>query len=150
MKQENRMQLSRRAFLHALGMASGVTLLAACAPAPSTAPAASNEAAPASEEQVVNFLWTDATNTHQPLIQDFETARGIKVNQTQVQYNQLLDKITTSIQGGADVDVIEMDTIWTAQFASAGWVDDISDRITGFSAQRRDLQRQIVWYALVQ
>lgn len=130
MKQENRMQLSRRAFLHALGMASGVTLLAACAPAPSTAPAASNEAAPASEEQVVNFLWTDATNTHQPLIQDFETATGIKVNQTQVQYNQLLDKITTSIQGGADVDVIEMDTIWTAQFASAGWVDDISDRIT--------------------
>src|SRR5215218_2712927 len=111
MKQENRIQLSRRAFLHALGIAGGVTLLAACAPAPSAAPAASNAATPASEEQVVNFLWTDATNTHQPLIQDFETATGIKVNQTQVQYNQLLDKITTSIQGGADVDVIEMDTI---------------------------------------
>src|SRR5204863_4755993 len=39
-------------------------------------------------------------------------------------------KIITSVQGGADVDVIEIDTIWTAQFASAGWVADLSDKIT--------------------
>ncbi len=98
-------------------------MLAACAPA----------AVPAAEtggDQVVNFLWTDSQNARQPLIKDFEEAMGIVVNQTQVAYNDLFNKITTAVQGGADIDVIEMDTIWTAQFASAGWVQDITDHIT--------------------
>ena len=43
---------------------------------------------------------------------------------------QRLDKINTAIQGGGGFDVVQMDTIWTAQFASAGWVDDLTDRIT--------------------
>ena len=123
MKQAEGTELSRRTFLQAVGLAGGASILAACAPA--AAPAADTGG-----EQVVNFLWTDAHNTHQPLIKDFEDATGIKVNQTQVAYNDLFNKITTSVQGGADVDVIEMDTIWTAQFASAGWVQDISDHIT--------------------
>ena len=132
MSQEERHQISRRAFLQAVGLAGGAAALAACTP--SAAPSASSGSATtpvaSSGEQVVNFLWTDSQNTHQPLIKDFETATGIKVNQTQVSYNDLLNKITTSVEGGADVDVVEMDTIWTAQFASAGWVEDISDKIT--------------------
>ncbi len=128
---EERSQLSRRAFLQAVGFASGAALLAACAPSVAPTPAAGSAAAPAAAgDQVVNFLWTDSQNTHQPLIKEFETATGIKVNQTQVSYNDLLNKITTSVEGGADVDVVEMDTIWTAQFASAGWVEDISSEIT--------------------
>jgi len=123
MKQAKRTKLSRRAFLQAVGIAGSASILAACVPA--VAPTAET-----SGEQVVNFLWTDARNTHQPLIKDFEEVTGIKVNQTQVAYNNLLNKITTSVQGGADVDVIEMDTIWTAQFASAGWVQDITHKIT--------------------
>jgi multiple sugar transport system substrate-binding protein len=47
-----------------------------------------------------------------------------------VQYNELLNKINTATQGGGDLDVIEMDTIWTAQFASAGWIDDLTPQIT--------------------
>jgi multiple sugar transport system substrate-binding protein len=47
-----------------------------------------------------------------------------------VTYNERLDKINTSIQGGGGFDVIQVDTIWTAQFASAGWIDDVTDRIT--------------------
>jgi multiple sugar transport system substrate-binding protein len=85
---------------------------------------------PATGDQVVNMLWTDSSNLRQPLLEDFTKATGIKVNQVQVQYNELLDKINTSVQGGGDVDVIEMDTIWTAQFASAGWIEDLTDRIT--------------------
>jgi len=135
-------QVSRRTFLRALGVAGGAALLAACggAAAPSggaatSAPAAGGAAAtsaPAASGggQVVNFLWTDSSNFHQPLIADFEKATGIKVNQTQVQYNAILDKINTTVQGGGDIDVVEMDTIWTAQFASAGWIDDLTDRIT--------------------
>ena len=117
-QQAKRAEFSRRAFLQAVGLAGGASILAAYAPA----------AAPSDGDQVVNFLWTDAQNKRQPLIQDFEAATGIKVNQTQVAYNDLFNKITTSVQGGADIDVIEMDTIWTAQFASAGWVEDLTDR----------------------
>ena len=90
---------------------------------------AATSAPVAAGDQVVNMLWTDTSNLRQPLIADFTKATGIKVNQVQVQYNELLDKINTSVQGGGDVDVVEMDTIWTAQFASAGWVDDLTPRI---------------------
>src|SRR5690348_7551310 len=103
--------------------ATAPTATAAAATAPTSAPAAGGD-------QVVNMLWTDSQNTHQPLIKDFEQATGIKVNQVQVQYNELLDKINTTVQGGGDVDVIEMDTIWTPQFASAGWVEDLTSRIS--------------------
>src|SRR5688572_19117544 len=61
MKQAEGIELSRRAFLQAVGLAGGASILAACAPA--AAPAADTGG-----EQVVNFLWTDAQNTHQPLI----------------------------------------------------------------------------------
>ena len=120
LQQAKRAEFSRRAFLQAVGLAGGASMLAAYAPA----------ATPRDGDQVVNFLWTDAQNKRQPLIQDFEAATGIKVNQTQVAYNDLFNKITTSVQGGADIDVIEMDTIWTAQFASAGWVQDLTGRVT--------------------
>lgn len=137
MSEENRYEMNRRAFLQAVGLLGGASLLAACAAptggAQAPGSAATTSAAASSSTgggQVVNFLWTDTSNLRQPLIQDFEKASGIKVNQTQVQYNQLFDKIVTSVQGGADIDVIEMDTIWTPQFASAGFVQDISDRAT--------------------
>ena len=47
-----------------------------------------------------------------------------------MEYNARLDKINTAVNGGGGFDVVQMDTIWTAQFASAGWVDDLTDRIT--------------------
>lgn len=142
-RDESPIKVSRRLFLRAVGAAGGAALLAACGgggtagtaatSAPAAGGAAAATSAPAASgggEQVVNFLWTDTNNTRQPLIADFTKATGIKVNQTQVQYNELLDKITTTVQGAGNVDVIEMDTIWTAQFASAGWMEDLTDRIT--------------------
>lgn len=112
--------------------AAATNTTAPAAPTDTTAPAPTDTAATSSTggDQVVNMLWTDTNNTRQPLIADFTKATGIKVNQVQVQYNELLDKINTTVQGGGDTDVIEMDTIWTAQFASAGWIEDLTDRIT--------------------
>src|SRR3954451_1549490 len=98
--------------------------------APAASEATATGAPAAGGDQVVNMLCTDSNNRRQPLIADFTKATGIKVNQVQVQYNELLDKINTTTQGGGDTDVIEMDTIWTPQFASAGWVEDISDRVS--------------------
>lgn len=131
MSQDHR--ISRRALLRALGTAGGASLLAACGAqggAGSPAPGATAPAQAGAGEQAITMLWTDNTNARQPLIADFTKATGIKVNQTQVEYGALLDKINTAIQGGGEIDVIEMDTIWTAQFASAGWVEDLSARVT--------------------
>src|SRR5215467_8886288 len=115
--------LSRRTFLRAVGTASGAALasglLGSCGRGPT-----------ASSEKVVNLLWSDVTNIRAPLIEDFTNATGIKVNQTNVQYNQRLNKIQTAVQGGGDFDVVQMDTVWTARFAAAGWVEDLTSRIT--------------------
>src|SRR5207237_4025080 len=115
--------LSRRTFLRAVGTASGAalasSLLGSCGSRPT-----------ASGEQVVNLLWSDVTKSRAPLIEDFTNATGIKVNQTIVQYNQRLNKIQTAVQGGGDFDVVQMDTVWTARFSAAGWVDDWTSRFT--------------------
>ena len=125
-----RSPLSRRTFLRVIGTASGAALasglLGSCGSGPT-----------ASGAQVVNLLWSDVTNVRTPLIEDFTNATGIKVNQTIVQYNQRLNKIQTAVQGGSDFDVVQMDTVWTARFAAAGWVHDLTSRIT--DAIKRDV-----------
>jgi multiple sugar transport system substrate-binding protein len=137
-------RLSRRAFLRTLGVAGGATIaasvLAACGggatstPAATSAPAgeapAATTAPAAASGQTVSLLWSDVDSARQPLLDDFTAATGIKVNSTRVQYNELLNKINTATQGGGDLDVVEIDTIWTAQFASAGWIEDLTPQIT--------------------
>ena len=128
-KISRRNPVHRRTFLRTAGALAGGAVLAACSPAATSTSVSPTTAATTAAGGSVNFLWTDSSNARQPLIADFTAATGIKVNQTQVQYNELLDKINTVVQGGGDVDVIEMDTIWTAQFASAGWIEDITSRV---------------------
>ncbi|MEO7913475.1 MAG: extracellular solute-binding protein [Roseiflexaceae bacterium] len=121
--------------------AASVPTTAPAAAEATSAPAAEATAAPAAEATAaapaaaatggeVSLLWSDIDSARQPLLDDFTAATGIKVNSTVVQYNELLNKINTATQGGADLDVIEMDTIWTAQFASAEWIDDLTPQIT--------------------
>src|SRR5215831_15633364 len=117
-----RSPLSRRTFLRVVGTASGAALASGLLGSCSSSPTASGE-------QAVNLLWSDVTNIRAPLIEDFTNATGIKVNQTIVQYNQRLNKIQTAVQGGGDLDVVQMDTVWTARFAAAGWVQDLTSRI---------------------
>jgi multiple sugar transport system substrate-binding protein len=144
MKEDRRVQITRRAFLRSVGLVGGAALasqvLAACGsatPAPSgsaatsaPAPAAATSVPAAGGGQEVSLLWSDTTNARTPLLDDFTKATGIKVNQTIVQYNERLNKINTAVNGGGGFDVVQMDTIWTAQFASAGWVEDLTERIT--------------------
>src|SRR5262252_2867962 len=114
--------LSRRTFLRVVGAASGAALVSGLLGSCGSRPTASGE-------QVVNLLWSDVTSIRAPLIEDFTSATGIKVNQTIVQYNQRLNKIHTAVQGGGDFDVVQMDTVWTARFAAAGWVQDVTNHI---------------------
>ena len=118
-----RSPLSRRTFLRLAGTASGTALAGGLLGACGSGPAASGE-------QVVHLLWSDVASIRASLIEDFTNATGIKVNQTIVQYNQRLNKIHTAVQGGGDFDVVQMDTVWTARFAAASWMDDLTSRIT--------------------
>jgi multiple sugar transport system substrate-binding protein len=117
------MPLNRRTFLRALGTVGGATLTS------SLLGACGGRASTADGQEVVNLLWSDVTNAYAPLLADLTEATGINIIQTIVPYHQRLDKINTAVLGGADIDVVQMDTVWTAQFAAAGWVDDITDLV---------------------
>ena len=60
----------------------------------------------------------------------FEEETGIKVNTINVSYDQRFDKVVTSAMSGVGTfDVIQLDAIWTPQFAAAGWLWDITDHL---------------------
>jgi multiple sugar transport system substrate-binding protein len=65
---------------------------------------------------------------------------NIIVDQTYVAYESLHDKIITSFAGGDPYDIVLVDTPWPAEFASAGFLLDITDRVT-------DEMRQDIWPA---
>jgi ABC-type glycerol-3-phosphate transport system substrate-binding protein len=116
-------RLSRRTFLREVAAMSGAALTSGLLVACGTGTPQVNES------PVVHLLWSDVTNAYAPLLADFTAATGINVLQSIVPYNQRLDKINTAVLGGGDFDVVQMDTVWTAQFAAAKWVDDLTDRI---------------------
>ena len=62
------------------------------------------------------------------MTQAFTESTGIVVNPTFVAYEELAPKILTSAQSGG-YDVILGDCIWPAQFAKAGLVLDVTDRV---------------------
>ncbi|WP_336660305.1 extracellular solute-binding protein [Leucobacter sp. USHLN153] len=68
------------------------------------------------------------------IIADFEEENGgdITVNPTFVSYEALHDKIVTSAPAGT-YDVVLIDVIWPAEFASKGIVADLGDKFPGAS-----------------
>jgi len=80
----------------------------------------------------LNALFMDQAGYSQDqinsMISDFETANpNIKVNATYVAYEALHDKIVTSAPAGT-YDVVLMDVIWPAEFATKGIVQDVTSR----------------------
>jgi multiple sugar transport system substrate-binding protein len=128
--------LTRRVFLRSVGAVGTMTFLS------QLAGACGRSIAPAGRESVVNMLWSDVTHAYMPLLADFTQATGIEVTQTIVPYNQRLDKINTVVLGGGDFDVLQMDTVWTPQFAAAGWVDDLTSRIS--DAIKKDVPQSLL------
>lgn len=62
------------------------------------------------------------------MIEQFQAANpDIKVNPTFVSYEALHDKIVTSAPAGT-YDVVHLDVIWPAEFASKGIISDVTDR----------------------
>ncbi len=60
-----------------------------------------------------------------------ETNPGIKVETNYVPYEGLHDLLVTSVSSNPPAfDIFLMDDIWFAEFADAGWLLDVTDRIT--------------------
>lgn len=130
--------------LTALLLSAAVLSLAACggkkeAAPPAGAPQASAPAAGASgtrETVTLRMLamkqaaYSDASV--QAMVKKFQEKNpGIKVDVTFVPYEALHDKIVTDQASGAgEFDVVLVDEIWPAEFAAAGFIRDLSDRLT--------------------
>lgn len=85
---------------------------------------------------VLNLLITapDAEPWKKGILRDFEAKNpGIRINLVEgPNATNLLEDLYTSafILGDSPYDLINMDVIWTPKFAAAGWLLDLSDRIT--------------------
>jgi multiple sugar transport system substrate-binding protein len=78
-----------------------------------------------------NSTQQDALN--KTLIPAFEKANpGIKVKYTDIAYDSLLQKLTTSAAGGQLPDVVRADLGWVPQFAQNGVLVPLSDSMSDF------------------
>lgn len=85
---------------------------------------------------VLNLLMTatDAQAWKQGIVKDFEAENpSIRVNVIEgPNSTNLLEDLYTAafILGDSPYDLINMDVIWTSKFAAAGWLSDLTDKIS--------------------
>jgi multiple sugar transport system substrate-binding protein len=90
----------------------------------------------AQQPVTLNLLMTapDADPWRQGMIADFERKNpGIRINIIEgPNATNLIEDLYTSafILGDSPYDLVNMDVIWTSKFAAAGWLLDLTDRIT--------------------
>ncbi|MEO1429038.1 MAG: ABC transporter substrate-binding protein [Cyanobacteria bacterium J06633_8] len=88
------------------------------------------------EPVTLNLLMTapDAEPWKKGIVKDFEVKNpGIRINIIEgPNATDLLENMYTSafILGDSPYDLINMDVIWTPKFAAAGWLLDLTDKIT--------------------
>ncbi|HOK71659.1 MAG TPA: extracellular solute-binding protein, partial [Bacillota bacterium] len=90
----------------------------------------------AASKITLNFIGMDqagmTVDEQKTVIREFEKLHpNIKVNATFVSYDALHDKLVTALAGGGRAfDVMLVDNTWLAELASAGWLLDVTDRVT--------------------
>jgi len=104
------------------------TTTAPAAPGTSSAPVATSSAA----KVTLNALFMQQAGYSQDqisqMVASYEAANpNVKVNATFVAYEALHDKIVTSAPAGT-YDVVLLDVIWPAEFATKGIVQDVTSR----------------------
>lgn len=83
----------------------------------------------------ISFLMlAPETPLYEPLIQEFEAQNpDIKINMVEgPNAPNLVEDLNTSalLLGRSPYDLINLDVVWTAKFAAAGWLLDVSDRLS--------------------
>lgn len=85
-----------------------------------------NKQAPDTKGKTITVLWQPG-EWKAGVLKDFTKKTGIKVKQIQVNYGALYNKITTAaMSNSSDIDLVEMDTIWTGQFYKGGIVQELT------------------------
>jgi multiple sugar transport system substrate-binding protein len=130
--------LSRRTFLSgALAVGAGATL-AACSSSgsggsTSSSPSAATSSAAGAATGTINALFMKQAGYSEDHVRAMTTAfkaanPGVTVNLEFVPYEALHDKIVAASAAGT-YDLVLIDVIWPAEFATKGLVTDITDRI---------------------
>lgn len=85
------------------------------------------------DEITLNVLSSDDfAGFRTSVIEEFEKANpGIKINFQSVGYDALHQKEVTALAAGADTyDIIDVDCIWTPEYVTNGYIENIEDRLT--------------------
>lgn len=88
------------------------------------------------EGTTLNALMEDLLETTliEQMLPEFEQLTGIKVQFEKVVYPVMHDKLVSSLaagEGNGIYDFLEVDFYWVYEFARAGWVEDLTERIAG-------------------
>ena len=88
---------------------------------------------------IKTLVRADETQQLQPLVEKFNQQHSdirFETVAAPSDSNQVEDLYTSSfLLGNSPYDVVYMDIVWTPKFAAAGWLKDISDRITEEEAE---------------
>jgi ABC-type glycerol-3-phosphate transport system substrate-binding protein len=96
--------------------------------------ASAQEYSRAFEGTTLNALMEDLIETTaiEALLPEFESLTGIKVQFEKVAYPIMHDKLVTQLtagEGSGTYDFLEVDFYWVYEFARAGWVEELDQRI---------------------
>jgi multiple sugar transport system substrate-binding protein len=86
------------------------------------------------EKQKITF-WSmvqaaiDLKTAQEAAIKDFEENNDAIVELTVFPYVELQDKLLTAVAAGKGPDILLLDQIWVAQYASAGFIEVLDDRV---------------------
>lgn len=86
------------------------------------------------------LIRADEAQQLQPLVTQFNQEHPdirFEIVEAPSDSNQVEDLYTSSfILGNSPYDVVYMDIVWTSKFAAAGWLRDISDRLSATAAEQ--------------
>ncbi|PSB08110.1 ABC transporter substrate-binding protein [Pleurocapsa sp. CCALA 161] len=89
---------------------------------------------------ITTLIRADEAQQLQPLVAKFNQQHPeieFKIIEAPSDTNQVEDLYTSSfLLGNSPYDLVYMDIVWTPKFAAAGWLRDISDRLTPEAAQQ--------------
>jgi multiple sugar transport system substrate-binding protein len=89
---------------------------------------------------ITTLIRADEALQLQPLVEKFNQQHpdiSLKIVEAPSDSNQVEDLYTSSfLLGNSPYDLVYMDIVWTPKFAAAGWLRDISDRLTPEAAQQ--------------
>ena len=98
----------------------------------------------AAQDPVTLKFWTlqqsdgPVKEAQEAAVKDFEELHNVKVEVTTYPYLELQDKLLLAAASDAAPDVLLLDQIWVAQYAGAGYVDPIDDRMAGADIKAED------------